>query len=294
MNDKALAVLPEARTNAAKDVVQHGHRLINGLPSDIDKHQFMHAMITAANEADLKDCTGQSVLMAAYGACKLGLTPGKIEGLAYFVPFKGECTLIVGYQGYLALAQRNGFLKSMHCDVVYEGDEFEFWTDETGPRILHRPRLDRDVDKDNVVAAYCISQLSTGGRQIRVLTPKEIAKAKPNHKYESDAYKYHPHEMRLKAVIRRAAKHWRKTREISMAIAWDEQAERGERQQIGNGDLADITGEATAPPANPNQIGSLLGDDEQPGPDDTSQYSDDPAGDSGPVTDDDIDSMMDK
>ena len=286
-DDKALAKLPTPRNEGADLVLTHGEKILRGLASTVDRDQFMHALMVAANESDLGKCEGMSILAAAYGACRLGLTPGKIEGLCHFVPFKGVCTLVVGYPGYLTLAQRNNYLKAIHCEVVYEGERFRYWVDETGPRLEHEPNLDRDVYKDRPVAAYCLSQLTTGGHQIRVISPKELDKVDSGKR----AWKSEPHEMRLKTAIRRAAKHWRKTPELAQALQWEEQTERGERQQI---DLADIVDGPTAPPANPNQIGSLLGDDEQPGPDDTSQYSDDPAGDSGPVTDDDIDSMMDK
>lgn len=282
MNDKALAKLPAPRNEGANLVLTHGEKITRGLASTVDRDQFLHALMVAANESDLSKCEGMSILAAAYGACRLGLTPGKIEGLCHFIGYKGICTLVVGYPGYLTLAQRNNYLKSIHCEVVYEGEQFRYWVDETGPRLEHEPNLDRDVYKDRPVAAYCLSQLTTGGHQIRVISPKELDRVDSGKR----AWKSEPHEMRLKTAIRRAAKHWRKTPELAHAISWEEQAERGERQDIN---LDDIIGKPTPHPDNANQIGSLLLDD-QPGTDDTSHHNSDPVDNN--VSADDIDKAL--
>lgn len=252
---KATRMLPSARNAMAETVAREIERFVPVLPAHVDVDQMLSALVVAANELE-KECSPKSVMMSALACCTMGLMPGKTLGLAYFVPFKGECTLIPGYRGYTELAFRNRFLKAIHADVVYDGEEFDYWTDETGPRLMHKPSLDRDVHGDRVVAAYCVSQLESGGRQIRVMNRKELAAVDKGEK----VWAQHKHEMWLKTVIRRAAKHWRLTRELAQAIRLDEQAEREEPQDLG-AEFGDVT------PAEPRHRKRTLNPEPAPEPD---------------------------
>lgn len=219
--------LPRPSNNLAKSMVDTLPSFLPIMPHSVDAYQFQHALIIAANELDPSKVNSvDSVLMCAYACCVTGLQPGKVMGLAYFVPYAGVCQFIPGYKGFVELAHRTGFISSIHADVVYEGEEFEYWTDESGPRLKHRPILAAGRTRGKPMHSYCISQLSDGGRQIRVLTLEELEKAKK----ASDVWKNHPHEMMMKTSIRRASKLWKMTKELAIAVRLDEQAEADEAQ----------------------------------------------------------------
>lgn len=225
----AKRILPAPRHELARAVSDQIERILPGLSSREDQNQFAHAIIVAANELDPDKASPASVLVAAYGCCKLGLTPGKTLGLAYFVPFKGVCQLIVGYRGFLDLAFGNRFLKDIYTEVVYDGENFEYWVDETGPKLKHEPSDDRNVYKDKPIKAYGIAQLVSGGRQIRVIGEQELGKAYR----DTPAWNGERHEQAMKTVVRRMAKQWKITPQMAAAVQWDEEAERGDSQSIG-------------------------------------------------------------
>lgn len=224
----AVRRLPKAMNPGAATVAEHIEKVLPALPASIvNPDNFAHAAVVAANELS-KPCHPVSVLTAALNCAKMGLMPGAAMGLAYFVPFKGQCQLIVGYRGYIDLAFRNNFLRDLHAEVVYQGESFRYWIDETGPRLTHEPSIDRDPDSDSVMAGYCIAQLASGGRQIRVMNSKQLQKSDTG----TDPWKYNRHEMVLKTVIRRSAKSWKLTPEMSLAVHLDEQHELGRPQPV--------------------------------------------------------------
>lgn len=228
--------LPDPRNDGAKRIVVQAEKFLPAIPRHVDKEQFLHALVTAANELE-KECTSVSVMISALNACKIGLMPGKALGLAYFVPYwnrhalgrdKGanECQMIPGYRGYIDLSHRNKFLRSIHTDVVLEGEELEQWADETGARFKHKIDPDREYKPELVTHAYCIVQLNNGGRQIKVINRQQIDSVIPE-KSQAWGNAIDFIEMCQKTAIRRAAKQWKLTPEMAYAVHLDEQVELG-------------------------------------------------------------------
>lgn len=234
-------ILPPAKTEGAGLIVENIHRILPLLPSGIDQQQFSASLVVAANELD-KKCEPNSVLVAAAHACRVGLMPGGVLGLCYFIPRKErrgdqvpKCRLEIGYQGFLDLAYGNNFLADVHADVVLQGEEFRHWTNSEGPQLLHEPPdpLERDIDPDTirrqVIGCYCIYHPRAGGRGIRVLNRKQLDRIDS----KANVWLTNYDEMCRKSAIRRAAKDWKKTPRMALAMTLDEQAERGVVQNIG-------------------------------------------------------------
>lgn len=119
----------------------------------------------------LGNCSPESVLGAMMLCAQLGLEPGPL-GHAYLVPFKRECTFVLGYTGIVALAYRSGELKSIVAQPVYDAEPFKT-QGGSAAKIVHE-MLPPDERGANVTAYYALAKLKSGGEVWKVLYPAEI------------------------------------------------------------------------------------------------------------------------
>lgn len=112
--------------------------------------QFITSLVSAANnDKNLAACEPQSVVTAALTAASLDLPVNSNLGFAYLIPYtldrgkkteRTECQFQMGYKGFIQLAQRSGFYKTINASEVREGEivkqnrlsgEIEFdWIDD--------------------------------------------------------------------------------------------------------------------------------------------------------------------
>lgn len=111
-------------------------------------NSFMASVMTlVSNDSYLADSEPMSILSGALTAATLNLGLDKNLGYAYLVPFntknkqtgrwEKKAQFVLGYKGYIQLAQRSGKYKALNVTEVYEGElkswnrlteEFEFDT----------------------------------------------------------------------------------------------------------------------------------------------------------------------
>lgn len=91
--------------------------------------QFTISLISAANnDKNLSVCDPKSVVTAALSAASLDLPVNSNLGFAYLIPYTnhktGEtsCQFQMGYKGFIQLAQRSGFYKTINAVDVREGE----------------------------------------------------------------------------------------------------------------------------------------------------------------------------
>lgn len=89
--------------------------------------QFTTSLVTAVNEnAKLAECEPQSVITAALTAASMDLPINQNLGFAYLIPYKNKdsnvCQFQMGYKGFVQLAQRSGFYKTINAEDVREGE----------------------------------------------------------------------------------------------------------------------------------------------------------------------------
>lgn len=220
-------IIPTTRNDSAATLAQKIDPILSCLPSAIDRQQFATAVIVAANELS-RPCKPASVLRAGFNCARLGLLPGTALGLAYFIPYKGVCTLVVGYRGFIDLSFSNDFLRDVHADVILRGEEFRQWADSDGPHIQHEIPLDRELARKNVVGSYCVYHTQRGGSGVVVVPATELKVVDTGENVWATRYC----EMAKKTGIRRAAKFWKITPRMALAISLDETQERGEPQDM--------------------------------------------------------------
>ena len=142
-------------------------RIKAGLPAQLEPGRFARLALTELRRRpDLLQCSQESLIGAMVQMAQIGLEPGPL-GHAYLVPYKGEIQLQIGYRGLLELARRSGELRSVpiHANVVYDGDEWQEWTDERGQHFRHSPRRDPERRTRAVLLTYAVAMLRKGHPQ---------------------------------------------------------------------------------------------------------------------------------
>jgi recombination protein RecT len=176
------------------------------------------ALTVLKRDPNLAACTPQSFAGALLTAASLGLEPG-VNGEAYLVPYKGECSLIIGYQGYTKLFWQHPAAQTLNAQAVYERDEFEY-AYGLAPKLHHVPFT--GGDRGAVIFYYAAVSLSTGGQHFEVLTPAQVKELRGGKVGPSGKIADPMRWMERKTAIRQVLKPMPKSTQMAMAIDSDE------------------------------------------------------------------------
>ena len=220
-------------------------RLLNAMPlAEKQRERLLQVCVAVAKDASLAQCEPGSVVMAIYGAARLGLVPDPTLGHVYVLPrrVKGQqvAQLQVGYRGYVELARRSGLIRDLHAEVVYSNDLYRV---QLGTRrsIHHVPwdQADQEIPGLIVGAYVTWTEHQCAEPQFHRITMERVARAKEASQTAGRGFS--PWDTDEAAMIRKtaildAAKLWPLSPELASATHWDEAAERGDTQQIAAGD----------------------------------------------------------
>lgn len=152
----------------------------------------------------LADCTKLSLVTSLLRVSELGLHLSPSLGQVYLVPYKTECTLIVGYKGLIALAMRNQDVESVIAYPVFEGEVFEHRLG-TEPYVRHE-RVP-DADESKLMWVYAMVRLRSGFTMVDVMSKREIDKVRARSRSGSGPWSTDYVEMARKTVVRRLLKY---------------------------------------------------------------------------------------
>ena len=109
------------------------------LPKTMSPERFARIALTATfrNPKPL-ECSQPSFLRCLMELSAIGLEPDGRH--AHLIPRKGECTWQADYKGIAMLVRRYGEVASMHCDVMRQGDEFDYRFG-SNQKLDHKPEL---------------------------------------------------------------------------------------------------------------------------------------------------------
>jgi recombination protein RecT len=172
------------------------------LPPGMSPQRVIRAVMTAMQiNPDLQACNFASLWTAVMKCCQAGLLPNGEE--AALVPYKDKVTFIPMYKGKLRKFQESGLYRWITADVVREGEDFEYWINESGPHFRHVPGGD-----GKVIKAYAIATTTTGGVFVAVMSVAELNKVqKVSRASRDDApWKIWPEEMQKKTALHRLSK----------------------------------------------------------------------------------------
>lgn len=179
-------------------------KIIKALPKHITSKRFISsACAYIENAPKLMDCDRNTLVQSIMKAAQMGIVIDGVESA--LVPRKARCTLMIMFQGLLKMVRNSGELKDIQSAVVYEKDEFDYYTDETGEHLKHRRGWgDRGARK----LVYAIARTKDGGTYVEVMDAGQVDAVKKQGYNSSDSPWNGPFqdEMWRKSVIRRMAK----------------------------------------------------------------------------------------
>lgn len=156
------------REQNLKTLFANKTKMIQSILGDKKKaDRFTATALQVALNKDLSSCTEESIVNCAIGVAMLDLSLDKNIGQAYLIKYGQECTLQVGYKGWLALLYRAGY--EVRTFPVFKTDEFSVNFDGWDMNYKLNPNLeDRDIGNfdwefenlDGVIVAA--KDLSTG------------------------------------------------------------------------------------------------------------------------------------
>ena len=173
------------------------------LGQNIDVDKFIKVAINAITDnPKLLELNRMSLFSSLQKCAQDGLMPDGRE--AALVAFKSDVKYMPMVSGYLKRARNSGEIGTMDAQVVYEKDEFEEWTDETGPHFKHR-KSRGDRGKREGVYAYAVTK--DGFLYFEYMTSNEIESiqktSRSQHLWRGDF----ADEMWKKTAIRRLCKY---------------------------------------------------------------------------------------
>jgi recombination protein RecT len=214
----SIAVQNTRKPTVASMVTQLTPEIQRALPKHMDGDRIARLALTAIRkDKNLGQCSPESFAGALLTAAAMGLEPN-VHGEAYLVPYKGECTLIVGYQGYAKLFYQSPIAKHLDAQTVYANDDFSY---EYGlnPSLTHKPA---QGDRGAIVAYYAVATLTTGASSFVVLSPEEVRALRGGKVGTSGRIPDPMHWMERKTVLRQLFKTMPRSADLNRAIDTDE------------------------------------------------------------------------
>jgi recombination protein RecT len=237
---------------------QRVNEIKTALPAHISPERFIRVVLTAAQiNPEIIACDKQSLWNACMRAANDGLLPDGVE--AALVPFKSKATYIPMYQGLLKKFRNSGEFKWVTAGLVYEGDEYDHWIDETGEHFKHRPADDNTGKK--IRRVYALATTKDGGSFIADMSLSEVNKRRSMSRAQREdaPWKVWPEEMMKKTALRQLSKLLPKSSDLDALIRRDEEALYGveaveERRQsiarpVDTASALDAFGASAAKPA---------------------------------------------
>lgn len=178
------------------------------LPKHITPERMARVAVSALTRTPkLAQCDQASFFSSMLMASQIGLEP---DGrLAHLVPYGTTCQLIVDWKGLAQLAYRSGQVSTLHSDVVYSGDTFNYNCGHITTHIPHFLRTDsgKPATKGNVIAAYSIAVMKDGARMAVAMSEEEVDSIRKRSKASgSGPWVTDINEMRKKTAFRRLSK----------------------------------------------------------------------------------------
>lgn len=189
------------------------------------KQEISFALQLINKSSQLQKCSKLSLQTAVLNISNIGLSLNPAAKEAYLIPRwnnstkQMEASLEPGYVGLVKLLTDAGSVKSMTCQLVYEGDKFEVDLANNAQPVTHRPELSR-AKRGNITGVYALATLVDGSRQVEYMSLEEVNeirersetyKAYTDQKIKSCTWVSDFGEMTRKTVIKRIYKYLPRT-----------------------------------------------------------------------------------
>lgn len=210
------------------------------LPRHMKPDRMIRVMLTAINSTPrLLNCSRESLLAALMKCSQYGLEPDGRH--AHLIPYGDQVQLIFDYKGLVDLVRRSGEVTDIHCDVVYDADEFEY-SFGSGGKLYHKPNL-REQNRGAIYCAYSFVKLKDGAVSYDVMSTHEINavrdasqgyQAFKSGKTRSNPWDSFWNEMAKKTVFRRHTKWLPLSSELKEKVNADDDLAQTEEARLKN------------------------------------------------------------
>jgi len=216
---------------------------------DIEVAKFMNQAHQAlVLEPKLNLCTPASLHTALVNCSVLGILPGRVMGHAYLVPRRRqgvwEVQLMVSYQGMIHLCTRDGHMQRVYAAEVMANDSLKINLGEG--TVDHQPCT--SGPRGDPYAVWVRGVYPDGAGDVHYADYEEIEAFRRKCDTGPVWAKFFA-EMAKKTLVKRAAKYWPRSLEMSSVIAMEEHADRGERLDLSTGSVVDAVFSEPAPEA---------------------------------------------
>jgi recombination protein RecT len=224
-------------------------QLALALPKHMNADRMARLALTAfSTNADLQQCTPQSIAGSIMTAAQLGLEPG-INGQGYLIPYKGTCTFVPGWKGLVDLVARSG-RATVWTGVVYPGDRFEYQLGDA-PFCRHVPGDGAEEGGDEFTHVYAIGRVRDASMAvIEVWTRAKVKKHLKTYNKVGGRHYAQASENNFEMYARKVAllqvlKYMPASIELANAIDVSNAAESGQHVVL-DGDLVRVHDQAGA------------------------------------------------
>lgn len=216
--DKMTAEAPKAKTLEAqiRDVLTRPEVLAEmkklGEKTLAPERLARIVLTCIRQQPELAKCSLPSLLVCLLLAQQFGLEPG--TGQCYLIPRGGQCTFMIGYQGYIEIIARAHPGSTIEAHPLYSNDKFVARRGYEGDKslniFLHEEAF---PDRGELIGYYAYFRPAKGQPKYERMTLAEvnaIATASGNR----NVWSKHPVEMGRKTLVRRLQKFIPKTETI--------------------------------------------------------------------------------
>lgn len=193
------------------------------LPDHLDVDRFIKvASMAIQNNPDLLDADRQSLFTSLQRCAGDGLVPDNRE--AALVGFKSKGVQKIQYMpmvdGVLKRARQSGEVAVITARAVHANDQFDYWVDEHGEHLLHRPLF--TGERGEMVMVYAMAKMKTGDVIVEPMTMDDIERVKASSKTSGfGPWKDWFDRMALKSSLHRLARRLPNSSEVMEMVDRD-------------------------------------------------------------------------
>ncbi|GAA0344078.1 recombinase RecT [Oceanobacillus oncorhynchi subsp. oncorhynchi] len=196
------------------------HFPANYSPENAMKSAWLILQETKSGKQDgyrpaLEVCTKDSVANALLDMVVQGLNPNKNQG--YFIVYGHQLAFQRSYFGTMTVTKRVTGAKNIDAAVIYEGDEVDYEMVNGRIKNLSHKQKFGNINKENVIGAYCIIDFGNDDVYTELMTIDEIRQAwsqsqmwgkEQKQERKGSTHDNFKQEMAKKTVINRACKRY--------------------------------------------------------------------------------------
>ena len=195
------------------------------LKEDTDKWIQIACNFIESKWDKIKDANRPSLFSELMKIAQMGLYLDGEE--CSIVVFKGIAKRMTGYRGLLKLVRNSGELAAINAGVSYEKDQFEYFVDEKGEHLMHKPAFIKD--RGIPVHTYCIARIKGSEMPyVEVMSEEQVQACRKSNRFAGEDSPWagpFADEMRKKTVLRRISKRLPMSTDLRMAFNEDDTPE---------------------------------------------------------------------